>query len=138
MLSQIKCIVWDGTSRTSYCRYNWDDESLLDFPAHGNYYERPTPLCPGCDTVASAATGSATFPVAPQDIETGNPFSVKTLLDFWYENMPYTGALLPGRPPLSRVLRVSIAYTVSLGATSPGPSTPSTVAVPARTFMSQT
>lgn len=35
---RIERVVWDGTLRSSYCRYSWDDGSFLEYPANGTYH----------------------------------------------------------------------------------------------------
>lgn len=57
---RMEYIVWDGTLHPGYCQHSWDEDSLLDYPAHENYYAQPASPCSGYDTVASAVTESFT------------------------------------------------------------------------------
>lgn len=132
----MECIVWDETPHPGYCLYSWDDDILLDYPAHGNYRAQPAPFCPGYDTVALAATELAAPRVAQRDPGTGTPPPIETVLDSGHGDTLWAAALSIARPPLPRVPRIAEAAAVNPRAPSPIPSTPSTVPMPTRPLTS--
>lgn len=77
----MKCIVWDGTPHASSCQYSWNDGSLLDYVAHGNFDAQRAPPSLGYDKVAPTATEFMAFQAARHDSETGTTPTIETIVD---------------------------------------------------------
>lgn len=84
----VKCIVWDGTLHPGYCPYSWDDDSLLEYSAHGHYYAQPTLDCPDYEIVVSVSTAVVAARMAKHSSGTDTPPPVEILLDSVNGNPP--------------------------------------------------
>lgn len=124
-------------SASGHYQCSWDDNILLDYPAHGDDLTQPAPPCPVYDTAAPATTASVTLQGVQHGSVTSSSLPVETVLDSGNGNRPWTSALSIARPPLPGPPRIAEATIVNLRAFSSGPSTPFTVPVMSHAFVSQ-
>lgn len=88
VVRQMKCPVWDGAPRYSYCRYSLDADVLLDYPVHRNQHAQPTPSCPGYDAIAPTATELVALRVAQCSSETRTSPPMQIVLDSGGDDTP--------------------------------------------------
>lgn len=46
LFHRMQCIVWDGNPHLGLSQYSWEDDSLLDYRAHGSFHAQPAPIVP--------------------------------------------------------------------------------------------
>lgn len=75
MFRRMGCTIRDETSHSGFCRYSWNEDSLLDYLAYREYHAQPAASLPGYDTVAPTAPGFSSSRVVENNSETGAPRS---------------------------------------------------------------